>query len=295
MQGFSPILHIHIALEEAAERARNMRKKMKQCTLVRANLCSDVPGRLRSTHDTRMQELSSWSLHEPQNHKQPPVFRMIPGGGIQLNDRFDVVSIQFAIHYMMETKDHACRFFRTVSQLLDNGGNLIATTIDARVIVSHLMKLGLNLHPEEGVAGNDEEAAPVVISIGDACEIKFQRRIVRKIFQIPPEDDKIPDSLFGLEYFFTLKDSLDQAAVNLPEWLAPIPVLVELAREVGLELEYAQNFHTFYHDHHSDPHLHPDSHKLLRKVMNHRGTISQSEWDISRLYVALKFRKVPEN
>lgn len=58
---------------------------------------------------------------------------MVRGGGLGPNEKFDVVSIQFAIHYMMQTRKRARRFFRTVSELLEVGGNLICTTMDARV------------------------------------------------------------------------------------------------------------------------------------------------------------------
>ena len=68
------------------------------------------------------------------------------------------------------------------------------------------------------------------------------------------------------------------SAVDRPEWLTPIPILVQLAHQVGLELEYAQNFHNFYQCHSS-----ADSHKqrlLNMNVLSRNGTISQEEWDI---------------
>ena len=256
-----------------------------------------MPGRLQSTEATELQALLTWSLQDedPRQHKDAtPIFQMVPGGGIGLHDRFDVVSIQFAIHYMMKTKARARRFFRTVSQLLDVGGSLIATTTDARVLLSHLMNLGLDFgsigeSPKEG----EEKGEPIAISVGGgACEIKFDRHIVQSMFQTSPETDKVPDSAFGLQYSFLLLDGSDQAAVNLPEWLTPIPILVALAQEVGLELEYADNFHDFYQQRRHDASAHK---RLLNmKVFNRTGTISQDEWDISRLYLALKFRKVRE-
>jgi mRNA (guanine-N7-)-methyltransferase len=230
---------------------------------------------------------------------QPPDFSMVRGGGIQQEDRFDVVSIQFAIHYMMSTRKRARRFFRTVSQLLDVGGNLIATTIDARVIVSHLMNLGLDLHFDDS-KGTPNEREPVIRVGGGACRITFEPEIAKQIFQDHGKDDELPESLFGLEYTFTLVEGSDHGAgvgdaVNLPEWLTPIPVLVALAKEVGLELEYAQNFHEFYAKR-SDPSTHSSSHSSLynMKVLNRNGSISGEEWEISRLYMAIKFRKVRE-
>ena len=80
-----------------------------------------------------------------------------------------------------------------------------------------------------------------------------------------------------------------------PEWLTPIPVLEALAKEVGLELEYALNFHEFYKNR-KDPSVSPGAHSSLysMKVLNRDGSISKDEWEISRLYCAVKFRKVSE-
>jgi len=44
--------------------------------------------------------------------QEEPRFTKMRGGGMSPNDRFDVVSIQFAIHYMMSTAERARRFFK---------------------------------------------------------------------------------------------------------------------------------------------------------------------------------------
>ena len=246
-----------------------------------------------------MQKLLTWSLqNESPLEKSDPEFKMVRGGGISQDERFDVVSIQFAIHYMMQTKQRARRFFRTVSQLLDIGGNLIATTIDARVIIAHLMNLGLDLHFDDPT-GNSIGGDPIISVGGGACRITFEPQIVKQIFE-DHGDEELPEKLFGLEYTFTLVEGSDHGAgvgdaVNLPEWLTPIPMLVGLAKEAGLELEYAQNFHEFYRKR-SDPSSNPAAHTSLynMKVLNKNGSISGEEWEISRLYMAIKFRKVRE-
>ena len=85
-------------------------------------------------------------------------------------------------------------------------------------------------------------------------------------------------------------------AVNLPEWLTPIPVLEALGKEAGLELDYAQKFHEFFHNR-KDQSSYPAAHHALynMKVLNRDGTISKDEWSVSRLYAAIKFRKVRES
>ena len=172
-------------------------------------------------------------------------------------------SIQFAIHYMMSSIKRARRFFHTVSQLLEIGGNLIATTIDARVVMEHMMNTGYNFdfdesNDENGDSGtNSSSNEHLIVSVGNnVCQLKFHRDTVKRIFQRDGDKNGLDPNHFGLEYTFTLIEGQDHAAgvgqaVNLPEWLTPLPVLVELASEAGLKLDYAQNFHEFFSHVHS--------------------------------------------
>jgi len=291
------------SLKDAAERARSMRKnnRLQKAVFACADLGSDVPGRKRNPRSKQMQKLLTWSIEDEAPYESgEPKFNMVRGGGIKETDRFDIVSIQFAIHYMMQTRKRARRFFHTVSQLLDVGGNLAFTTIDAMVIVDHIMNLGHNYHFEE--EKDDPNFKKVVVEVGGgACRLTFEKEIVQKIIGSTSDGTKGEDDLFGLEYTFTLVEGDDHAAgmgdaVNLPEWLTPLPVLVALAKEAGLELEYAQNFHKFFQVH-DDPMKYPAAHRLLNnmKVPNRMGTISDDEWSIIRLYMAVRFRKVRES
>jgi hypothetical protein len=124
---------------------------------------------------------------------------------------------------------------------------------------------------------------------------------VKRIFQSQADSSTCVDDLFGLEYSFTLVEGSDHAAgvgnaVNLPEWLTPIPALKCLAAEAGLELEYVQNFHEFFAIR-NDPNTHTAAHSALynMKVLNRNGSLSTEEWEISHLYCAVKFRKVSES
>lgn len=289
------------SLRDAAVRARQIRQKLKRCTFICADLGSDVPGRLKSPNSKYMQKLSMWSLQDESEHETgTPEFRMLRGGGIASNEKFDVISIQFAIHYMMQTKQRAQRFFETVSQLLEIGGNLIATTIDARVVIAHLMNLGLDLHFDESRNSTMDQEAIIEVG-GGACRIQFEPKVVKRIFQSQADSSTCVDDLFGLEYSFTLVEGSDHAAgvgnaVNLPEWLTPIPALKCLAAEAGLELEYVQNFHEFFAIR-NDPNTHTAAHSALynMKVLNRNGSLSTEEWEISHLYCAVKFRKVSES
>eukprot|EP00956_Cyclotella_meneghiniana_P026489 scaffold57386_cov66-Cyclotella_meneghiniana.AAC.10 len=308
------------SLVDAAVRARQMVKRgtLKRCTFSLADLGEDVPGRKRGRNAKRMQKLLTWNLEEETSEEREydPKFVMKEGGGIAETDKFDVVSIQFAIHYMMSTRKRARRFFHTVSSLLEIGGNLIATTIDARVVIEKLMALGKDFHfdnadlhedvdlPEnESRHRNGNNARKVfedgaTVYAGDGvCRLKFDSDVLQKIFS----PSKTSDDMYGLQYTFTLSEGDDHAAgvgdaVNLPEWLTPISALEELGKEAGLKLEYASNFHKFYEER-KDPTQYTAAHNALynMKVLNRNGSISEQEWDISRMYVAVKFQKVKES
>lgn len=294
------------SLLDAALRARKMKHQLKQCVFTCADLGSDVPGRTKSNKHGKMQKLSSWSLKN-DDPLQNPNFEFVRGGGISETDKFDVVSIQFAIHYMMSSIKRARRFFHTVSQLLEVGGNLIATTIDARVVLEHMMNTGYNFHAlnQSKVEDHVEEDAEehFTISVGnDACQLKFHRNVVEKMFHAHGTEGTflVPD-FYGLEYTFTLIEGQDHEmgvgqAVDLPEWLTPLPVLIALGEEAGLVLEDASNFHDFYNQR-KDPMTYHTCHSALynMNVLNRSGTISDQEWDISRMYMAVKFRKERES
>lgn len=288
------------SLKDAAVRIREMRKRNKlaktNATLVCADLGADVPGRKKSPSHKNMQKLLAWSVEdEADNESSTPEFKMVRGGGVSENERFDVVSIQFAIHYMMSTGQRARRFFHTVSELLDIGGNLICTTIDARVVVGHLMNLGYDFHFDSHEDGNRDN---VVVEAGaGACRITFEPETVKKIIKSTTGNEDGED-LYGLQYTFTLVEGSDHGAgvgdaVNLPEWLTPIPILESLGKEAGLELEYSENFHEFYENRHINPSARNALYNM--KVLNRNGSLSKDEWSISRLYAAIRFKKVRES
>ena len=287
------------SLKDAAIRVRKMRNRLTRCTFSCADLGHDVPGRLRSPRHTKMQKLLTWSLQgESEYATSDPIFTNVPGGGIAMDDKFDVISVQFAIHYMMQTRQRARRFFQSASELLEVGGNLICTTIDARVVLERLMDQGLDLH-----FSDDTQFDRAEVTAGEgACRIQFTGETVKRIFTTLAKPRAFDcEEMFGLEYTFTLVEGKDHGAgvgdaVNLPEWLTPIPMLVAVANEAGLELVSAENFHEFFHNR-KDPSLNATAHEAITnmKVLNRNGSIFADNWDISRMYCAISFRKVRES
>jgi len=304
------------SLKDAAIRARTMRDSFKNgaCKFICADLGADLlrpkiphvgapqedEDKCISKQEEPTPQLLCWSLaKEIPDEKGEPHFTLEKYGGISQDALFDVVSIQFAIHYMMSTRQRASTFFRTVSDLLDVGGNLIITTIDARVVLEYIMDSGYDFHK----ISEDKDEAFVINIANGACRLKFNKDVIQKIFTRCDRNGLSPmsDEYFGLEYTFTLVEGDDHAAgvgeaVDLPEWLSPLPVIEALATDVGLKLDYAVNFHEFY-SMRKNPITHAKAHLALysMKVLNRNGTISDDEWEISRLYVAMKFTKVSTN
>jgi mRNA (guanine-N7-)-methyltransferase len=230
------------SLEEAAKRSRAMRRTLKNCTFVCSDLGDDVLGQDK--------KLRSWSLSDEPLHERghPEDFKKVRGGGIRSNEKFDIISIQFAVHCMFGAHHRAKRLFKTISELLDVGGSFIAITIDARVVINHLMSLGIDLRgcdSDNGkltTAGSPADETNTELRIGDgACRFTFRQDTSKRIFH---ESEKgSPPELFGLEYLFQLVEGSDQAAgtgdaVKVPDYLLPLPVLKTLAKEVGFELDY---------------------------------------------------------
>ncbi len=250
------------SLKEAAERAtsNNQLSRLKSISFVVADLGSDVIG------CKSKRKLLTWS-------KQSPEFSPTRSGGVSPTEQFDMVSIQFAIHYMMSSEERARRFMKTVGDLMSIGGILIVTTIDARVVAELLMSTGK--------VGASEDTT---LSVGSGmCRLKFSADVVDKIFS--------PNPSYGLEYKFQLLDTPGSSAVDLPEWLCPAPLLSSLAAEAGMDMIEHKNFHEFFQDYHKS------NESLLygMNVLGYDGKVSQDEWDISRLYCVMKFQKIRDS
>lgn len=301
-RGVSNYVGVDVArgsLKDAAKRAIKLgTSKLKAVSFVCADLGHDVPSEARHV-------LPTWKLTPDSMLDAEPVFHPSPGGGVSITDKFSVISVQFAIHYMMYSKKRARRFFKTVSQLLDVGGNLIATTIDARRVMQHMMNLGVDLLH----LGDDEK---VVVSVGaGCCKLTFESSVVKRLFFEQEEEDEgaqkqknyadqqPPEIMdYGLTYAFRLSEGDDHAsgvgeAVDLPEWLSSIPLYTALAKEAGLELSTVENFHEFYQNRKNSSDF-PSAHNALynMKVLGRDGSISADEWEVSGMYMAIKFTKM---
>ena len=144
---------------------------------------------------------------------------------------FDIVSCQFALHYMLKSEQTARNFFENISRKLVKGGYFISTHPDANVIVQKLRKQGKQ----------DEKGRTFVKN--DYYSI------------ISPTTEFSNKSIFGHLYGFFLdndlvgkKDESDKVCVleYVSEYLIIVDELAKIAADYDLKIVKSQNFHDFY-------------------------------------------------
>ncbi|KAI8927961.1 guanine-N(7)-methyltransferase domain-containing protein [Entophlyctis helioformis] len=122
---------------------------------------------------------------------------------------FDLISIQFSLHYSFETEERARQAILNVASHLQPGGHFIGTIPNANWIFKRLKQ----------TPG---------MSFGNAIyNVKFETK---------------DPSVFGHMYRFVLADAID----DCPEYMIQRPTLERLAQEQGMRLVYWKPFHEFY-------------------------------------------------
>ncbi|ORY81417.1 mRNA capping enzyme-domain-containing protein [Protomyces lactucae-debilis] len=135
--------------------------------------------------------------------------------------RFDVVSMQFCLHYAYETEAKARQMLANVSASLPRGGKFLGTIPDSDAIIEHVSKL----QPGEKEWGND------------IYKVEFEN-------QPPPGPDVVFRPPYGHKYTFYLKDAVD----IVPEYVVPFEAFRALAEEYNLELLYKKGFHEVFEE-----------------------------------------------
>ncbi|GAB9463574.1 Mrna cap guanine-n7 methyltransferase [Globisporangium polare] len=271
-RGFSKYVGVDIAqksLEDAVDRfSNNAQNRELDVAFVQGDL-----GEVSLTDDV----LHCWSRDVPTwGHR---VTNIEPGF-------FNIVSMQFAFHYMFGDEPRANRFFQTLHTLLTDGGIFIATTVDPnKVLMKYYQSVGPESTSEDG-SGSSGDVRILDEKQREVCTIRFDESIRHHL--LGPTASR--EGLFGLRYNFTLRDSDSEEggeAVDAPEYLVPDDLLLRLLKENGFELLLKQNFHQFILKS-------TDKNRSLlekMKVMNYDGSISDAEWEIAGLYQVLAFKK----
>jgi len=194
----------------------------------------------------------------PLSEKVPP----------HLLSPFDVVSMQFCMHYAFETEDQVRMMLTNVTKYLRPGGVFLGTTPNAKQLLRRLKKLPDPdpAHPEGGM------------SFGNGVyNIRFTSRH-------GPGKGAHP---YGHQYWFWLKDAVD----NVPEWIVRWDTFVTLAGEFELELQYKEEFHGIYEQEQNVP----EFKSLLQtmRVVDSKGesSLDQDQWEAANIYIGFVFKK----
>ncbi|KAK4053654.1 mRNA cap guanine-N7 methyltransferase [Microbotryomycetes sp. JL201] len=171
---------------------------------------------------------------------------------------FDVVSMQFCMHYAFETKEKAHMMLRNVSRFLRPGGHFIGTIPDAENLLARL----------EAVKDSDN------LAFGNSVYgIKF--------------DHCVWDSPFGHRYTFFLQDAVEE----VPEYVVYWDEFVQLAEKYDLELAYCSDFQQLFAAERQDPQFQALLQRM--KVVNAQGETDMTidQWEAATLYLGFAFTK----
>ncbi|CAF0864642.1 unnamed protein product [Adineta ricciae] len=214
---------------------------------------------------------------------------------------FDLVSSQFVLHYSFDKIESADRFLRNAAELLRVGGYFIGTTVNSCQLVQQCR------------AAESQQISNDVYSIHFDPSVDLSEKT----------GEGIP--LFGAKYHFNLHQ-----VVDCPEYLVYFPLLEKLAHKHGLELVDRQTFKDYFDnnkysgearnllarmkalEYYELPSDRPDNNRGLpinhnqyrhaAKYINERNrenrhpirscrTLSEQEWEITRLYIIFAFKK----
>jgi SAM-dependent methyltransferase len=196
---------------------------------------------------------------------------------------FNLVSMQFALHYMMESADRLRQFFKSWSDSLRPGGFFVATSTDA-----HSMAQIMSQNPPKTDGTTEIELKDGAGRVN--CKITFPKATREAMFK----GNCKSTCDFGMTCNFQLTEHRDNGeaidAVNATEWLLPVEAVVQIAAEFNLELRSNMRFDQYMHQMSRQV---PEFSQLLAKMKV--AGLRQHEWRLASLYTVLTFQKKPTN
>lgn len=172
---------------------------------------------------------------------------------------FDVISMQFCMHYAFESIQKARCMLDNVTRYLRTGGVFIGTIPNSEQLLENLD----NIPPE-------------------SQDLSFGNSVYRIRF-----DSRDSRPTFGQRYHFFLQDAVD----NVPEYIVRWDNFVELAKEYKLHLLYKSEFHEVFREHQEIPEFEQLMQRM--KVVDKDGSSSMDEdqWEAANIYIAFAFEK----
>jgi mRNA (guanine-N7-)-methyltransferase len=172
---------------------------------------------------------------------------------------FDVVSLQFCMHYAFEKEETVRRMLHNVSHRLRPGGVFIGTIPNAEQLLEYLHEL-----PPEA-----ED-----LSFGNAVyKVRFESRE--------------HSSPFGHKYWFFLQDAVE----DVPEFLVHWDHFVSIAADYHLHPIYKAEFHDVFSEHQDHPEFGPLMVRMRVVDASGESSMDEDQWDAANIYIAFAFEK----
>ncbi|KAI1788464.1 mRNA capping enzyme-domain-containing protein [Ganoderma leucocontextum] len=176
-----------------------------------------------------------------------------------LSTPFDVVSMQFCMHYAFENENKARTMLHNVCTWLRPGGIFIGTIPDAKMLMDQL------------------DALPP-----DSKDLSFGNSVYKIRFE-----DRDKGSMFGHRYWFYLQDAVD----DVPEYVVQWDPFVQLASEYGLHPVYKKEFHQVFEEFHEQPEFAPLLQRMRVVDSNGESQMDEDQWEAANIYIGFAFEK----
>ncbi|KAI0693907.1 mRNA capping enzyme-domain-containing protein [Cytidiella melzeri] len=176
-----------------------------------------------------------------------------------LGNPFDVVSMQFCMHYAFESEKKARTMIENVSTWLRPGGTFIGTIPNASWLLERL------------------DAIPA-----DEPSLSFGNSVYSIRFE-----ERSHDALYGQRYWFYLKDAVD----DVPEYVVHWDNFVKLADEYGLVPAYVKEFHEVFAENEDHSEFGPLLQNMRVVDSNGESQMDEDQWEAANIYVAFAFKK----
>ncbi|KAL0223290.1 hypothetical protein P9112_002680 [Eukaryota sp. TZLM1-RC] len=227
---------------------------------------------------------SLYAKRQKQSFMEPSAFVVADAGKDSLDDVlppdcwFDIVSCQFAAHYMFDYEHRAKMFFKNASCRLRIGGIFIMTIPNANYIVK---KTRENL--QDDPHGFVPPPAMVEQGFPPNPAPGFGSNLYGVVF---PEHVTLKK--YGTPYTFWLADAIDCCE----EYLIHEKEMENTAQDYGFELIQNQPFTQLLESHYSAPSFIKNKLQDMKVFDTHDDTLSQDAWELAHFYSALMFKKV---
>ncbi|KAF9227991.1 hypothetical protein BS17DRAFT_747026 [Gyrodon lividus] len=177
----------------------------------------------------------------------------------RLAQPFDVVSMQFCMHYAFETSQKARCMLRNASQYLRKGGVFLGTIPNADQLIERL------------------DALPP-----SAADLSFGNSVYRIRFE-----DRQSRPLFGHRYHFFLRDAVE----DVPEYIVDWDNFVGIAAEYSLYPIYKEEFHQIYEEHSRKEEFKELMVRMKVVDANGESAMDEDQWEAANIYIGFAFEK----